>query len=56
MGRPPSLGDGGDFNLICNLEEKKGGLRRLFKINETFSENIVEWEHIDMKKTNQIYT
>jgi len=31
---------GGDFNLIHNLEEKKGGLRILTKTRERFIERI----------------
>ena len=41
---------GGDFNLIRNLEEKKGGIRQLNPINYSFNEVIDNLELIDVRK------
>ena len=40
---------GGDFNLIANLGEKKGGRRALDKYQEAFSEILAQSSLIDME-------
>ena len=40
---------GGDFNLIANLEEKKGGRRTMDKFQEPFSECLARGPLVDME-------
>lgn len=47
---------GGDFNMITNLAEKKGGLRRLDKDAEAFSTFIEASKLIDVPTVNVLYT
>lgn len=47
---------GGDFNMITNLAEKKGGLRRLNKDAEDCSTFIVASKIIDVPTVNGLHT
>lgn len=47
---------GGDFKLICNLEEKKEGHRALSNFSEIFNEKIVVWELVDLQPDNHFFT
>lgn len=47
---------GGDFNMITNLAEKKGGLRRLDKDAEAFSTFIAASKLIDVPTVNGLHT
>lgn len=47
---------GGDFNMITNLAEKKGGLRRLDKDAEDFSTFIAAFKLIDVPTVNGLHT
>ena len=47
---------GGDFNLIANLAEKKGGRRTLDKYQEAFCEFLAESPLVDMETGNGWYT
>ena len=53
-GKPWILGGG--FNLIRNLDEKKGGIRHLNPISEYFNEVIDNLELIDVRTNNGIFT
>ena len=47
---------GGDYNMITNLAEKKGGLRRLDKASEAFNTFIFESKLIDISTVNGLHT
>lgn len=47
---------GGDYNMITNLAEKKGGLRRLDKDSEAFNTFIVASKLIDIPTVNGLHT
>jgi len=47
---------GGDFNMILNLWEKKGGLRKLDRDAKAFQETINKMELVDMQSANGTYT
>jgi hypothetical protein len=47
---------GGDFNLITNLWEKKGGCRTLTQEDTSFKNFIENNELVDLEPTNGIYT
>ena len=47
---------GGNFNMITNLAEKKGGLRRLDKDAEAFSTFIAASKLIDVPTINGLHT
>ena len=47
---------GGGFNLIRNMEEKKGGIRQLNPINYSFNEVIDNLELIDVRTNNDTFT
>jgi len=47
---------GGDYNMITNLAEKKGGLRRLDKDSEAFNNFIAASKLIDIPTVNGLHT
>ena len=47
---------GGDFNLICNLDEKRGGTRRITVDSGKFQGVIDNLGLIDMKTPNGLFT
>lgn len=47
---------GGDFNMIRELGEKKGGIRRLDQSMEEFNEMITDQRLVDIPTTNGVYT
>ena len=47
---------GGYFNLVRNLDEKKGGIRQLNPINEYFNEVIDKLELVDVRSNNDTFT
>ena len=47
---------GGDFNLIRNLEEKKGGIWNLNPASAQFNELIDDLNSIDVRTSNGIFT
>jgi exonuclease III len=47
---------GGDYNLICNLDEKKGGSRRLDQDSTNFNSLIDNLNLIDLEIINGIHT
>jgi hypothetical protein len=47
---------GGDFNMICNLEEKRGGVRRLEVECGNFQYLIDKLGLIDLETQNGLYT
>jgi hypothetical protein len=47
---------GGDFNLICNLDEKRGGTRRIMVESGKFQGVIDNLGLIDMKTPNGLFT
>ena len=47
---------GGDFNLIMNLEEKKGGIRNLNTASVHFNDLIDTLDLIDVRTSNGIFT
>ena len=47
---------GGDFNLVRNLDKKKGGIRKLNPISEYFNEVIANLELVDVRTTNGTFT
>ena len=47
---------GGDFNLIRSLDEKKGGIRQLNPINDTFNEVINNLNLVDVRTNNDTFT
>eukprot|EP00253_Pinus_taeda_P028344 PITA_28344 len=47
---------GGDFNLIRDLGEKKGGIRRPDQSMEEFNELITEQRLVDIPTTNDVFT
>ena len=47
---------GGGFNLVRNLDEKKGGIRQLNPISEYFNEVIDNLELVDARTTNGSFT
>lgn len=47
---------GGDYNMITNLAEKKGGLRRLDKDSEAFNTFIAASKLIDIPTDNGLHT
>ena len=47
---------GGDFNMIIDLEEKKGGRRRLDGESVLFKESIEEMGMVDIISREEIYT
>lgn len=47
---------GGDFNLIRNLGEKKGGIRKEDQTMEEFNDMIKELKLVDIPTTNGIHT
>ena len=47
---------GGDFNLITNLQEKKGGTRKLDPTAERFSNLIHQLKLVDIRTTNGLFT
>jgi mannosylglycoprotein endo-beta-mannosidase len=47
---------GGDFNIIRNLEEKKGGSRRLERDSEIFNSLIDDLHLVDIETSNDIHT
>ena len=46
---------GGDFNMIRNLEEKKGGIRNLHPANAKFNDLIDDLNLIDVRTSNGIF-
>ena len=53
-GKPWILG--GDFNLVKNIDEKKGGIWKLNPISEYFNEFIANLELVDVRTTNGTFT
>ena len=53
-GKPGIIG--GELNLIRNLEEKKGGIRQLNPINDSFNEVIDNLKLIDVRTNNDNFT
>ena len=53
-GKPWILG--GEFNLVRNLDENKGGIRHLNSNSEYFNEFIDNLELVDVRKTNNTFT
>ena len=47
---------GGDFNLIANLEEKKGGRWTMDKFQEAFSECLARGPLVDVEMGNGWFT
>ena len=47
---------GGDFNLVRNLDEKKGGIQKFNHANEYLNEVIENLELVDVRMTNGTYT
>ena len=47
---------GGDFNLISNLEEKKGGRHLLDKYQEKFSDFLAQSPLVDLEESNRWFT
>ena len=47
---------GGDFNLISNLGEKKGGRQNLDKYQETFHDFQAQSSFVDLETGNHWYT
>ena len=47
---------GGDFNLISNLEEKKGGRRTMDKFQEAFSECLAQGPLVDVETGSGWFT
>ena len=47
---------GGDFNLIRNLDEKKGGIRSLNSASTLFNNTISDLDLIDVRTSNGIFT
>ncbi len=47
---------GGDFNLIRNLEEKKGGVRRISPSSDQFNILIDDLGLVDVHPTNNLFT
>ena len=47
---------GGDFNLISNLGEKKGGRRSLDKFQEAFNDFLTQIPMVDMETGNGWFT
>ena len=47
---------GGDFNLITNLQEKKGGTRKLDPTAERFSILIHQLKLVDIRTANGLFT
>ena len=47
---------GGDLNLVRNLKEKKGRLRKIIPISEYFIEVIDNLELVDFRTTNGTFT
>ena len=47
---------GGDYNVITNLAEKKGGLQRLDKDSEAFNTFIAESKLINIPTVNGLHT
>jgi len=47
---------GGDFNMICNLDKKRGGIRRLEAESEHFQALIDKLGLIDLETQNGLYT
>lgn len=47
---------GGDFNLITNLQEKKGGTRKLDPTAERFSQLIHQLKLVDTRTANGMFT
>ena len=47
---------GGDFNMISNLEERKGGLRSLSREDETFNSMINVCELVDIQTSSTFFT
>ena len=47
---------GGDFNLIRNLDEKKGGIRSLNTASTLFNNTISDLDLIDVRTSNGIFT
>ena len=47
---------GGDFNLIRNLDEKKGGIRNLNSTSTPFNNTISDLDLIDVRTSNGIFT
>ena len=47
---------GGEFNLIRNLEEKKGGIRQLNPINDSFNEVIDNLKLVYLRTNNDTFT
>ena len=50
------MGYGGDFNLIANLGEKKGGIRTLDKYQESFYEFMAQSPLVDLEMGTGWYT
>ena len=51
-----SLIIGGDFNMISNLEEKKGGIKTLFAEDEAFKTMINSCEMVDVQTSSGFFT
>ena len=47
---------GGDFKLVQNLDEKKGGIRKLNPISEYFNEFLANLELVNVIMTNGTFT
>ena len=47
---------GGDFNLIHDLGEKKGGIRRPYQSMEEFNELLIDQRLVDIPTTNGVFT
>ena len=47
---------GGDFNMISNLEEKKGGLKTLSMEDEAFKTMINSCEMVDVQTSSSFFT
>ena len=45
-----------EFNLVRNLDKKKGGIRKLNPISEYFNEVIANLELVDVRMTNGTFT
>ena len=46
----------GDLNLVRNLDDKKGGIRKLNPISEYLNEVIANLEMVDVRMTNGTFT
>ena len=48
--------EGGDFNMITSLKDKKGGIRRLETYSLAFCQLIHDLKVVDLETNNGIYT